>query len=130
MRLLLDTNALLWVALDPSKLSERAVEAYREAESVYHSIVSYWEIGLKMARGGFMDLSLPRDWERSLSQGYEEQGVSLLAIDFKHCRRIQDLPFHHKDPFDRMLTAQALEEHLAVISPDHALDAYGVKRIW
>jgi PIN domain nuclease of toxin-antitoxin system len=130
MRVLLDTNALLRIAYNPAALSYTAAVAYRDADAVYHSVVNYWEIGLKMARGGFSDITLPPDWDQRLPHGCEEQGFQLLQIQVRHCRRIQDLPFRHKDPFDRMLVAQAQEEQLAIISSDEIFDTYGVKRLW
>lgn len=126
MRVLLDTNALLWTLYAPIHLTPKAAEAYASADEVYASVVGPWEIALKLSRGGYHDLNVPKDWEQTLIK----QHIILLPIGLRHCRRIQDLPFHHKDPFDRMLIAQALVENLAVIGKDQAFDDYGVKRIW
>ncbi|NJM38541.1 MAG: type II toxin-antitoxin system VapC family toxin, partial [Akkermansiaceae bacterium] len=92
--------------------------------------VSLWEVGLKMSRGGFAGLEVPVDWEKSLWVWMEKQKFQLICVDLASCRLIQDLPFHHKDPFDRMLIAQALAGKLRVIGSDEIFDHYGVKRIW
>jgi PIN domain nuclease of toxin-antitoxin system len=130
MKILLDTNALLWSAYAPERLTKNASKAYLAAEELCFSILSPWEIALKFSRGGFHDLKVPENWETSLIQGLLTQGLRLLKLDVAHCRRVQDLPFHHKDPFDRMLIAQALAENLTVIGSDDRFDDYGVKRIW
>ncbi|MHC5066480.1 MAG: type II toxin-antitoxin system VapC family toxin [Planctomycetota bacterium] len=130
MRLLLDTNAFLRVLLDEEAVSRRATRAYLEAEVVYCSTVNYWEIALKLSRGGFFDLEVPTDWEVVFPNACDVQGIELLPVNVGHCRGVQDLPFHHRDPFDRMLVAQANREGLAVMSSDTQLDQYGVRRIW
>lgn len=127
---LLDTNALLRFAYHPTRLTADAIAAFEEADSLRFSIVNFWEIGLKLSTGGFHDLAVPIDWEEDLLESLAEQGIVELPILPRHCRRIQDLPLHHRDPFDRMLIAQALESHLAVIGSDSQFDSYGVRRIW
>ena len=96
---------------------------------VFISPVTFWEIGLKAGGKGF-DFDLPGDWDIVLPAHASKYQVSPLPISPLHCRRIQELPFHHKDPFDRMLIAQALVENLTVIGCDDAFDAYGVTRLW
>jgi len=130
MKALLDTNALLWSAFLPGKLSRPAVEAFRKTASLCFSLVSLWEIGLKLSRGGFRDLTLPDDWETMIPEACKEQSLEILSITPADCRIIQDLPFHHRDPFDRMLAAQALRAKRTIISPDKMFDSYDVPRIW
>ncbi len=130
MRILLDTNALLWATYAPERLTKSASEAYLAADELSFSILSPWEIALKFSRGGFHDLKVPADWEQTLIQGLLREGLCFLPLEVAHCRRVQDLPFHHKDPFDRMLIAQALVEDFTVIGSDKIFDDYGVKRIW
>ena len=130
MRVLLDTNALLWAAYAPGKLTAPAKEAFFIGESVTVSVVSFWEIGLKMSRGGYDGLDVPLDWEKSLPDWMEEQQFQLLGVDLAACRKIQDLPFYHKDPFDRMLIALAMNGEFTVITSDDRFEVYGVKRIW
>jgi PIN domain nuclease of toxin-antitoxin system len=129
-RCLIDTNALLCALYAPARLSAKAAAAYQEADELYCSILTPWEIGLKLSRGGFHDLEVPQDWETGMERELGNAGIRLVPVEMKHCRMIQDLPFHHKDPFDRMLLAQALERGLEVIGSDEVFDSYGVRRIW
>ena len=129
MNLLFDTQAFLWWCLVAPKVTPAALAALDEADQVFLSPVTLWEIGLKVSGKGF-DFQLPDNWETVLLAHAERYQVSWLAISPRHCRLIQDLPFHHKDPFDRMLIAQALQEKCAVIGSDGAFERYGVKRIW
>ena len=130
MRILMDTNALLWASYAPERLTKKAGEAYMVAEELCFSILSLWEIALKFSRGGFHDLKVPEDWEKTLVQGLLQEGYRFIPLEVVHCRLIQNLPFYHKDPFDRMLVAQAVVENLTIIGSDDQFDAYGVKRIW
>ena len=126
MDLLLDTHAFLWWTQDDSRLSPAARDAIT-ASDCYLSIASCWEVSIKVSlnRLGF---------DRPLTQFFTEQlqasGISVLAIEFRHVMRLAEMPFHHRDPFDRLLVAQAQEERLAIVSSDAAFDAYGVKRVW
>jgi PIN domain nuclease of toxin-antitoxin system len=129
-RFLLDTMTVLWLALRPDLLGKRAKDALMGEAEFHYSIVSLWEIGIKMSGKGYREFEIPADWERSMPRGLEGQGISRVEIAPIHCRMVQDLPFHHKDPFDRMLIAQALERGLEVIGSDEAFDRYGVRRIW
>lgn len=129
MKLFFDTQAFLWWCLVAPKVTPAALAALDEAEQVFLSPVTLWEIGLKGSGKGF-DFHIPDDWETVLPAHAERYRISWLPISAHHCRLIQDLPFHHKDPFDRMLIAQALVENLTVIGSDDRFDDYGVKRIW
>ena len=130
MRILLDTNAFLRVLLCEDAVPRIAANAYRGAEAVYCSTVNYWEIALKLGRGGYRDLDVPEDWETVFPRACERQRIDFLPVQPAHCRAVQDLPYHHRDPFDRMLVAQAHLESLSVMSSDEALDDYGIHRIW
>jgi len=128
---LLDTMTILWFAFLPRRLPRTAREVLLdEAAHLAFSTVSLWEIGLKMSVGGYADFKLPNDWQRCIPEGLKLQGIVLLTIEAEHCRRIQDLPFHHKDPFDRMLVAQCQIEGLSIVSSDAVFEAYGVNRVW
>lgn len=130
-RYLLDTMAILWTAFEPEKVSRRAAAALLdESAELHYSISSLWEIGIKMGGRGYRGFVLPDDWEVVIPDGLVRQRILPLDITPRHCRRIQDLPFLHRDPFDRMLIVQALEEGLGVISSDRQFDDYGVTRIW
>jgi PIN domain nuclease of toxin-antitoxin system len=128
---LLDTMSVLWMAFRPDLLSPGASARIRDSSApLVYSVVSMWEIGLKMSRGGYRDFILPADWDVQIPEALALDGIRELAVSPRHCRRIQDLHFHHKDPFDRMLIAQSLVEDLSIIGCDEQFDDYGVKRVW
>jgi PIN domain nuclease of toxin-antitoxin system len=128
VRVLLDTHTLLWWALDDPQLTRRAHAALSGAESdVYVSAVSVWEIATKVRLG-----KLPGG-ERlagNFRSYLAEQGFQELPVTVDHGLRAGALPGPHKDPFDRMLVAQAQAENLALISNETAFDSYGIVRIW
>ena len=119
MRLLLDTHVLLWwLGADPA-LSETASALIRDpANVVFLSAVSHWEIGLKQSLG---KLRLPAAFEEKLA----EESFENLPLTASQARRVAQLPWHHRDPFDRMLVAQALTENLTLLTADAAVAAYG-----
>ena len=126
MALLLDTQAFLWwVAGDP-RLSKRAARAIAGTECLL-SVASCWEMAIKVSLG---KLTLPGRVERFVQEQLEVNGFSLLAVSLEHVGGVADLPFHHRDPFDRVLAAQALAEELSVVSVDKVFAKYGVKRVW
>jgi PIN domain nuclease of toxin-antitoxin system len=128
---LLDTVAVLRVLLAPGRLSVVAREALqRPGLDLHYSAVNLWEIGIKMSVGGYRDLGIPDDWQLRFPAALKDLRANRLEVLPEDCGRVQDLPFHHRDPFDRMLIAQSLERGLDIISPDPAFDAYGVRRIW
>lgn len=125
-RLLLDTHTLLWSMSGSKRLSPRAAEALRTGEN-HVSIVTFWELGIKISLG---KLELAPDWKRRTTRYMESYGIHLLPIEPDHCELLSTLPFHHRDPFDRMLVAQAQSEGLSLVSTDRHMQAYGVERIW
>jgi len=129
-RCLVDTNVLLRACYAPARLTVKAAAAYLAADELFYSILSPWEIGLKDSRGAFRELNVPTDWEQTLIGSLRHEVSKLISVEISHCRRIENLPFHHKDPFERMLNAQARVENLTVIGSDEMFDAYWVKRIW
>lgn len=130
LRTLFDTNSLLWLVCDPRRLTREAKRAVVHSEEVWFSVVNLWEIAIKLSKGGFRDLDVDPNWHQKLVPSLLRDGYRQLSVEVSHCRRVQDLPFHHKDPFDRMLIAQALVEGLDVIGSDWQFDAYGVRRVW
>jgi PIN domain nuclease of toxin-antitoxin system len=127
--LLLDTHALLWMTTDDPRLSRRARSAIERTERLIYSVASFWEIALKLSRGGF-DVALPPRWHQELLAELREIGSVRLEIQPEHCRRLQDLPWRHKDPFDRMLIAQAEVEDFAILTADRRFRQYDIKIIW
>ena len=128
---LLDTMTVLWMCFRPEWLGGNAASILQDSKSrLSYSIVNLWEIGIKKSKGGYRDLVLPDDWERVIPAYLDTMDLRRLDISPSHCRRIRDLPFHHNDPFDRMLVAQALEEGFVLLSKDEVVERYGVRRIW
>lgn len=128
MRLLLDTHAFLWFIEDSPKLSSLARAMIEDAVNApLLSVASLWEMAIKTSIG---KLVLARPFETLVPDQLEINGIDQLAIDFRHVALVVELPFHHRDPFDRLLVAQALMEGLPIVSADSSLDAYGVKRLW
>ena len=125
MRLLLDTHALLWALSDPERLAEAAREALRDGgNEVLGSAASAWEIAIKAERGR---LELPAPAERYVPYLVERYGFDVLPISLSHALRAGSLPPHHRDPFDRMLVAQARLESLTLVTRDQRFAAYGVE---
>lgn len=128
MRLLLDTHTLLWAVDDPAQLSSRAVAELRDpANELLLSAGSVWELAIKVGSKK-LDLSMPyRQW---ISQAISDLSLTILPISVEHADVQTELPFHHRDPFDRLLAAQSLYEQIPIVSVDPQLDAYGITRIW
>jgi PIN domain nuclease of toxin-antitoxin system len=128
VRLLLDTHTLLWSVDDPSKISARAMAAMIDpGNERFVSAVTIWELAIKQGQGKITLSPGLRPW---LDGSIADLGLSILPITVTYAERYAVLPAHHKDPFDRMLIAQALVDGLAVVGVDAAFDAYGVTRIW
>ena len=125
MRLLLDTHALLWALATPAKLPAATAAAIRDpANAVFVSAASAWEIAIKSALGK-LSADLDEIVRTSIEVGFEE-----LVVTLAHARRVRALPPRHRDPFDRMLVAQAIEEGLTVVTRDAAVGDYGVSTLW
>jgi PIN domain nuclease of toxin-antitoxin system len=118
VRVLLDTHLLLWALAQPAKLTAAARKQI-EAADVYASAASIWEISIKSALG-----KLEAD-PAAVMAGLEPAGFSVLPITGEHAARVTKLPALHKDPFDRMLVAQALTEPMLLLTNDSVLPAYG-----
>ena len=128
MNLLLDTQAFLWWVQDAPALSARARAAITNSENdCLLSLASCWEMAIKLSLG---KLKLPTSIDRFVPEQLALNGFGQLPIDFNHVVRLARLPWHHRDHFDRLLAAQALEEGVAVVSADQIFPRYGVKRIW
>ena len=128
MKLLLDTHALIWFLENDPKLSAAAREAIEEAANErWVSMASGWEMAIKSQMG---KLALPRPFEVLFPGTLEALGFSIVPVRAGHLHRYHALPFHHRDPFDRLLVAQALADGFSVVGNDAAFDAYGVTRIW
>jgi PIN domain nuclease of toxin-antitoxin system len=120
---LIDSHALLWFLAGDSKQIDRALRAQIEAEATTVSVASLWEIAIKSALG---KLDAPDD----LPARVEQAGFYLLPVTADHAWRVRELPNHHRDPFDRLLIAQAQVERLPIFTADSLFDAYDVLAVW
>ena len=128
MRLLLDTHAFLWFFIGNTSLSATARALIEdESNEKFFSVASLWEIAIKVSIG---KLTLSAPFDDIFPDQIANNGIDLLGITSAHVSAITTLPFHHRDPFDRLLIAQALIEQMQIVSADAALDAYSITRIW
>ncbi|MGH9837433.1 MAG: type II toxin-antitoxin system VapC family toxin [Blastocatellia bacterium] len=130
MNLLLDTHTFLWFVV--ASLNHHLPQATRElledgTNPLYLSVASPWETAIKVSIG---KLNLPQPTAQIVNSQIQSNNIQLLTIKLAHLDLIETMPFHHKDPFDRLLAAQSLIENFAIVSIDGTLDAYGVNRIW
>jgi len=119
LNLLLDTHILVWWRTKLRPISAACCDAISDADNVYVSMVSAWELAIKTALG---KMTLDGDIE----EGIAASSFQTLPIAFEHLRRLQQLPHHHGDPFDRMLIAQAQVERLTLVTADPQLQSYDV----
>jgi len=126
MTLLLDTQAFLWWVTDDRRLSKRARTAIAATPCVV-SIASCWEMAIKASIG---KLTVPLPVSRFMQEQLEINGFSLLPIALEAAAAVADLPFLHRDPFDRLLVAQAQQHGIAIVSADPVFTKYRVRRIW
>lgn len=128
MRLLLDTHAMYWYIDGDPQLSATACTLIQDASNeVLISPASYWEIAIKISIGKWQ---LNRTYEEFLDIGFNRYGFQILPILPTHTAAVISLPFLHKDPFDRLLIAQAIVEAIPIVSADPVMDSYPVRRLW
>lgn len=127
MNLLLDTHAFLW-SISNRRLSSAADSAFLDEDNtLYLSAASYWEICIKLS---LKKLALPEDWQATAETAMKLNGIRWLPVERAHCHALLDLPFHHRDPFDRLLVAQARVEGLAILTADQGFQRYDIAVIW
>lgn len=120
MRLLLDTHVLIWVLNAPKRLATKTRQAIETEENdVFVSVVSPWEVAIKGPREG---LHIPDDLETQL----DRQSFKLLPVLLRHIDPLERMPYHHRDPFDRLLVAQALADGLTIVTADRKMRDYPV----
>lgn len=128
MNLLLDTHAFLWFIDGNTRLSAQARTLIEdEGNAKWVSTASLWEMAIKISLGR---LRLEQAFERLIPEQMEKNGFALLPLRINHMAKITALPFHHRDPFDRLLAAQCLMEDFSMVSADAAFDNYAVRRLW
>ena len=124
---LLDTHTFIWFINGDKELSNTAKALVEADDSVnFISIASIWEIAIKISLGK-LQLNTPFE---EISRQIENNGFHLLPITFEHTLQLSKLPYHHRDPFDRMLVAQSIVNRLTLISKDGDFENYGIKLIW
>ena len=123
---LLDTHTFIWLSENDANLPNNLRDMIDIADRVYLSIASFWEIAIKLNLG---KLSLQRSYE-TIGAELESSDILLLPISFIDTLQIRYLPLHHRDPFDRILIAKAMNRSLALISRDTQFDAYPIQRLW
>ena len=123
MSLLIDTHVFLWWRGNRPKISPRAAAAIAKSSAVFVSLVSAWEISIKVATGKLGGIG-------PVEEGILQSGFEKLPITFEHAERVATLPPHHGDPFDRMLIVQALTEKLTIVTHDRRFEAYGIPVLW
>jgi len=128
VRLLLNTHAFLWFITDDPQLSAAGKALIADPDNeILVSPASYWEIAIKVSIGKY-PLTVPYD--TFITQSIDGNGFTILPIEPRHTAVLTAMPFHHRDPFDRLLVAQAQVEKVSVVSHDGILDQYGINRLW
>lgn len=128
MKLLLDTHAFLWFVLKDPNLSATADQLISDpANDVHVSPASHWETAIKIKLGKY---SLQRPFQAFMEDAISQNDFTVLPIEIKHTAVLRTMPLHHRDPFDRLIIAQAQTEQMLVVSNDAQFDAYGVQRLW
>ncbi|MFO0967730.1 MAG: type II toxin-antitoxin system VapC family toxin [Gemmataceae bacterium] len=128
MNLLLDTHALLWYYLDDPHLSPAAKAAIADpANQIFLSPASHWEVAIKLSTGKYT-LQVP--FPVFVQEAIFDNGFLVLPINPGHTAELISLPYHHRDPFDRLIVAQAIAERMGVLSADPVLDRYPIRRLW
>ena len=127
-RLLLDTHAFLWWVNDSPELSAAARLAIADSgNACFLSLASCWEMAIKSSLG---KLRLTKPVERFVTEHLAVNGFRLLNINLRHAAKVENLPFNHRDPFDRLLIAQAMTDKLTIVSADKVFAGYTVKVLW
>ena len=127
MKALLDTHTFLWAISGDQRLSQRAERLFIGPSDLWLSVASIWEILIK-AQVGKMPLPIPVG--PYLVKKLAENRVGILPVDLNHVLKVEALPMHHNDPFDRILIAQSIEEGWPIITADSVFERYPVRVIW
>ncbi len=128
MRVLLDTHALIWAVDDPNKLSATARTSLENSmNDLLLSAATIWEIAIKVE---LKKISLSKPYPEWMNQALVDLGATLLPITVEYAAAQSTLPSHHRDPFDRLIIAQALTEQIPIVCADSTFDRYGVLRLW
>ncbi len=125
---LLDTHTFLWFINDDAALSNTAKALIEDGQNtIYLSVASVWEMAIKVSLN---KLQMPTPFADFIDEQLRKNDIALLGIKTQHTGVVVTLPFHHRDPFDRLIIAQSLSEDIPVIGRDTVFDTYQVKRYW
>ena len=128
MTYLLDTHVLLWMLTDPDQLGKKARKAISQGKNqLLWSAASFWEITVKVSLG---KLTLQKEWITTLEREKKRLRIRDLPIHWQHCQNHLSLPWHHRDPFDRLLICQAMGEKATLITRDKNIQRYQIKTLW
>jgi PIN domain nuclease of toxin-antitoxin system len=127
MKAILDTHAFLWALAGDARMSRHARDIFTGSADLSLSIASIWEILIKVQSG---KLNFPRPAGPYVLRKLAENKIKMLSISIDHLLALEGLPMHHRDPFDRILIAQSLEENLPIVTSDPWFDRYPVQLIW
>lgn len=128
MKLLLDSHTFVWMREQPHRIGVIAVtEILKPSNQIFLSVASIWELQIKIMNGKF---AFSDPFEQIIADESRENGVEILEISLEHALFLKNLPNQHKDPFDRMLTAQAFVENMTIVSRDPRFRDYGVPVVW
>ncbi len=128
MRTLVDTHALYWFIEGDERLSESAIDTIGDPDNeILMSPASYWEMAIKIS---LRKWQLNRPYQEFMDVALLQYQFSILPILPVHTERLLNMPFHHRDPFDRLIVAQAQAEQIPIVSSDVQFDSYGIQRIW
>ena len=128
MKLLSDTHSFIWSFSNTKKLSATAAQAFKNpANQIFLSVASVWEMQIKIALGKMV---FNDTLENILSEQQTINGVQILPVNLAHALYLENLPPHHKDPFDRLLILQAIVENTTLVSADADFDKYHVSLLW
>ncbi|MBN4073220.1 type II toxin-antitoxin system VapC family toxin [Mariprofundus ferrooxydans] len=128
MKLLLDTHTFIWAATLDEKLSPAARELFLDSDNeLFLSTASIWEMAIKSSIG---KLILQQPIEQIINEQIQINGLKILNIESAHALAVASLPWHHRDPFDRLLISQSKLERLTILGRDSVMDAYDVERVW
>ena len=128
MNLLLDSHAFVWMHEQPHKLSVKvASEILNPANQIYLSAASVWELQIKIALGKF---KFNDTFTNVIAEELQTNGLQILPVNLSHALYLENLPLHHKDPFDRLLISQAIVENMILVSADPKFSDYPVSLLW
>ena len=128
MKYLIDTHTLLWIVTKDQKLSSKAKKLYLNTENlIFFSLASIWEMVIKIS---LKKLSIEEPLKDFIQSQIKGNDIKILNIEIKHILSLENLPYYHRDPFDRLIISQSMNENIPILSPDKVFDLYPIKRIW